>query len=204
MAAPHYIDRFFSHNELISQSDRRSVYHAEVLKWSYQHAFSFYLISLRDEAETLANSLVDYDFLSWQYSGTLLLERLAAAFTVTLSKKTEPRTCRFIAWRSSEARRNIDFECQTTVWNAKNEWTKRRMEIESLRGPNDRSYNSDLEVQRVLDAIGYTSVDLCTLQKRTQLELSRLKSILDYLEWIDLVKRGLGEGRGSFRERVWK
>src|SRR3546814_15135493 len=87
MAAPHYIDRFFSHNELISQSDRRSVYHAEVLKWSYQHAFSFYLISLRDEAETLAKSLVDYDFLSWQYSGTLLLERLAAAFTVTLSKK---------------------------------------------------------------------------------------------------------------------
>src|SRR3546814_5061626 len=79
---------------------------AEVLKWSYQHAFSFYLISLRDEAETLANSLVDYDFLSWQYSGTLLLERLAAAFTVTLSKKTEPRTCRFIAWRSSEARRD--------------------------------------------------------------------------------------------------
>src|SRR3546814_9415487 len=66
------------------------------------------------------------------------------------------------------------------------------MEIESLRGPNDRSYNSDLEVQRVLDAIGYTSVDLCTLQKRTQIELSRLKSILDYLEWIDLVTRGLG------------
>src|SRR3546814_4994970 len=66
------------------------------------------------------------------------------------------------------------------------------MEIESLRGPNDRSYNSDLEVQRVLDAIGYTSVDLCTLQKRTQIELSRLKSILDYVEWIDLVTRGLG------------
>src|SRR3546814_13800479 len=108
MAAPHYIDRFFSHNELISQSDRRSVYHAEVLKWSYEHAFSFYLISLCDEDETLANSLVDYDFSSWQYSGTLLFERFAAIFKVTIYKNTEPRPCRFIPWRSFDNRRKIN------------------------------------------------------------------------------------------------
>lgn len=98
--------------------------------WAQQHAFSAYLIALRDEAFAVAGALLDNE-IDWPYYSSPLEGRLASLICV--AKLNGDGEVTFSAWRSVQTTQDIDSDCHALILEVKQELDARREAVDQLR-----------------------------------------------------------------------